>query len=92
MRQHQFPEFSPAFREDGSFSLAAFLLAPPVLGGLVFVAVGLLVSFLVTQVFTISNKIADMALFMFCCCICFSGVEQIIKSLNQQRELKNRRK
>lgn len=92
MQQKQFQEFPPAFREDGSFDLAAFLLAPPVLAGLLFIAAGLLVSFLITQVFTINNNIANMALFMLCCCVCFSGTEQIINYLNRQREFKKRRK
>lgn|GEM_PF-2921325 len=79
-------QIPPCFREDGSFDFVAFLLAPPVLVGLIFIFIGLGVCLLVTYVFPISSDMVNILILMLCSFTCFSGADNIIKYLNAQRK------
>lgn len=79
----------PCFREDGSFDLGAFLRAPQVLGALIFIIIGLGISFLVTNVLKVESPFVNMLVLMLCGFSCLSGAENISKYFNMQREARD---
>lgn len=80
------PRTAPCFRPDGSFCFSAFIRAPQVIAGMIFILFGLLLSYVFTHLVTLESNALDMLLLLFCCFTCFSGANSILQYLNGQRK------
>lgn len=80
------------FREDGSFDFGACVRAPQVVGGVLLIFGGLLISYLLNTVIQLGNKPVAMLISLFCCFLCFSGAGSLVNYINAQREAKEKRK
>lgn len=83
-RQSPSREAAPRFRSDGSFCFSAFIRAPQVIGGFLFILFGLLLSYVFTHFVILESSALNMLLLLFCCFTCFSGANSILQYLNGQ--------